>query len=45
MEVPYCFVQGKARLGALIHKKTASVVALIEVQGKDKPREISKIWL
>ena len=36
MEVPYCFVQGKARLGALVHKKTATAVALTDVRGEDK---------
>jgi len=36
MEVPYCFVQGKARLGALVHKKTATALALTEVRGEDK---------
>jgi large subunit ribosomal protein L7Ae len=36
MEVPYCFVKGKARLGALVHKKTATVVALTDVKPEDK---------
>jgi len=36
MDVPFCFVKGKARLGALCHKKTATSVALTEVRGEDK---------
>jgi large subunit ribosomal protein L7Ae len=32
MDVPYVIVKGKARLGALVHKKTASAVALTEVR-------------
>jgi len=32
LEVPYCIVKNKARLGHLVHKKTASVVALTEVK-------------
>jgi len=32
MDVPYCIVKGKARLGHLVYKKTASVVALTEVK-------------
>jgi large subunit ribosomal protein L7Ae len=31
MDVPYCIVKGKSRLGALVHQKTASCVALTEV--------------
>jgi len=37
MNVPFCFVKSKARLGALVHKKTATAVALIDVRGEDKP--------
>lgn len=32
MDVPYCIVKGKARLGHLVHHKTASAVALTEVK-------------
>jgi large subunit ribosomal protein L7Ae len=36
MEIPYCIVKGKARLGYLVHKKTASVVAITEVKKEDQ---------
>jgi len=36
MEVPFCFVKGKAALGALVHKKSATAVALTEVKPEDK---------
>jgi len=32
MDVPYVIVKGKARLGSLVHKKTASAVAITEVR-------------
>ena len=32
MDVPYVIVKGKARLGALVHQKTAAVVALTDVR-------------
>lgn len=35
MDVPYCIVKGKARLGSLVHQKTAAVVALTEVNKED----------
>merc|ERR1712094_156162 len=35
-EVPFCFIKGKARLGQLVHKKTASVVALTSVKREDQ---------
>lgn len=28
LDIPYCFVKGKARLGQLVHQKNAAVVAL-----------------
>jgi large subunit ribosomal protein L7Ae len=36
MDVPYVIVKGKARLGAVVHKKTAAVVALTNVKNEDK---------
>ncbi|MQL81997.1 hypothetical protein Taro_014466 [Colocasia esculenta] len=42
MEIPYCIVKGKARLGAVVHKKTASVLCLTSVKNEDK-LEFSKI--
>jgi ribosomal protein L7Ae-like RNA K-turn-binding protein len=28
LDIPYCFVKGKAKLGQLVHQKNAAVVAL-----------------
>merc|ERR1712078_922545 len=42
MDVPYCIVKGKARLGAVVHKKTATVLCFTEVNNEDS-REFSKI--
>lgn len=42
MGVPYAIVKGKARLGTVVHKKTAAVLALTEVRGEDKG-ELSKL--
>ncbi|XLU92725.1 hypothetical protein S245_007077, partial [Arachis hypogaea] len=36
MEIPYCIVKGKARLGSIVHKKTASVLCLTSVKNEDK---------
>jgi large subunit ribosomal protein L7Ae len=36
MDVPYCIVKGKARLGTLVHKKTATAFAFTEVKDADK---------
>jgi len=36
MQVPYCIVKGKARLGKLVHKKTATAVALTNVRSEDR---------
>ena len=36
MDVPYAIVKGKARLGTLVHKKTAAVVAVTTVRPEDK---------
>jgi large subunit ribosomal protein L7Ae len=42
MGVPYCIVKSKARLGAVVHKKTAAAVALTEVKADDQ-RELTKL--
>merc|ERR1712000_288822 len=42
MGVPYAIVKGKARLGTVVHKKTAAVLALTEVRSEDKS-ELSKL--
>lgn len=42
MEVPYCIVKGKSRLGSIVHKKTASVLCLTTVKNEDK-MEFSRI--
>ncbi|KAF2153911.1 L30e-like protein [Myriangium duriaei CBS 260.36] len=42
MGVPYAIVKGKARLGTVVHKKTAAVLALTEVRQEDK-NELSKL--
>jgi len=42
MGVPYAIVKGKSRLGTVVHKKTAAVLALTEVRSEDKT-ELSKI--
>jgi len=34
-DIPYLIVKGKARLGKLVHKKTASCVAITDVREKD----------
>lgn len=36
MGVPYCIVKGKARLGTVVHKKTATALVLTEVRPEDK---------
>mmetsp|Transcript_68648 Transcript_68648/g.214569 ORF Transcript_68648/g.214569 Transcript_68648/m.214569 type:complete len:268 (-) Transcript_68648:82-885(-) len=35
-DVPYCIIKGKGRLGQLVHKKSASCVALTTVRQEDK---------
>src|ERR1700722_5838042 len=36
MGVPYAIIKGKARLGTVVHKKTAAVLALTEVRSEEK---------
>jgi large subunit ribosomal protein L7Ae len=36
MDVPYCIVKGKARLGQLVHKKTCTALAVTEVDKADQ---------
>jgi large subunit ribosomal protein L7Ae len=38
MDVPYCIVKGKARLGQLVFKKTSAVLALTEVNKEDQAK-------
>ena len=42
MNVPYCIVKGKARLGQVVHKKTATALALTAIKNEDK-MEFSKL--
>lgn len=35
MEVPYCIVKGKSRLGQVVHQKNATALALTEVRKED----------
>ncbi|KEZ38829.1 hypothetical protein SAPIO_CDS10872 [Scedosporium apiospermum] len=42
MGIPYAIIKGKARLGTVVHKKTAAVLALTEVRSEDK-NELSKL--
>ncbi|KAG0242884.1 60S ribosomal protein L8B [Actinomortierella wolfii] len=36
MGVPYVLINGRARLGALVHKKTATAVAFTDIRDEDK---------
>ena len=38
MDIPYAIVKSKSRLGQLVHKKTAAVVALTHVNKEDKAK-------
>ncbi|KAL8828383.1 MAG: hypothetical protein Q9191_002619 [Dirinaria sp. TL-2023a] len=42
MGVPYAIIKGKARLGTVVHKKTAAVLAFTEVRSEDKS-ELAKL--
>jgi len=42
MEVPYVIVKGKARLGAVVHKKTATALALTNVT-KDDQKDLATL--
>jgi large subunit ribosomal protein L7Ae len=42
MGIPYVIVKGKARLGTVVHKKTAAVVAIQEVRSEDD-RELATL--
>jgi len=37
MGVPYCIVKNKARLGTVVHKKTATALVFTDVKPEDKP--------
>jgi large subunit ribosomal protein L7Ae len=43
MDVPYCIVKGKARLGHLVYKKTATAVALTEVNKEDQAKLVQLV--
>jgi len=38
LDIPYCIVKGKGRLGKLVHKKTATALAVTEVSKEDLPK-------
>jgi len=38
MEIPYCIVKSKSRLGALVDKKTSAVVALTDIRKEDQQK-------
>jgi len=42
MGVPYVIVKGKARLGTVVHKKTAAAIAIQEVRSEDQ-RELAAL--
>jgi large subunit ribosomal protein L7Ae len=36
LDIPYCIVKGKSRLGQLVHKKNATCVAMTDISPKDE---------
>jgi len=38
MEIPYCIVKGKARLGQMVYGKTATALALTDVNKEDQAK-------
>jgi|TARA_B100000524_G_scaffold330333_1_gene216139 large subunit ribosomal protein L7Ae len=36
MDIPYCIVKSQSRLGALVHQKTATALALVSVRPEDR---------
>lgn len=42
MDVPYCIVKDKARLGTVVHKKNAAVLCITEVKSDDQ-KEFAKV--
>lgn len=42
MGTPYAIIKGKARLGTVVHKKNAAVLALVDVKQEDKS-DLSKL--
>jgi large subunit ribosomal protein L7Ae len=38
MDVPFCIIKGKARLGHIVYKKTATVLALTDVRKEDQAK-------
>ncbi|KAG0343164.1 60S ribosomal protein L8B [Podila humilis] len=43
MGIPYCIVKGKARLGTVVHKKTATALVFTETRAEDKAELASLI--
>lgn len=42
MNVPYCIVKGKARLGTVVHQKTATALVVTSIKNEDK-HEFGKV--